>query len=102
MDNNRSWPEKTELIADIQKILKTLSVEMFVVARELTSEICIFNKTGVRYTIQEPCYELSRECYPVIEWGIGSLSNSRDIHLFPSKWELLTWLTQKLLYKEIS
>jgi hypothetical protein len=73
---------------------------MFAMARDAVDEVCIFDGSGVRYTIQPPRYEHGREHYVVIEWGDGRLSNSRQTHLLPSRWELLTWITQHLLTPE--
>jgi hypothetical protein len=92
-----SWPEKAELAATVQQMLKTVPVGMFAMQRDVADEICIFDGRGVRYTIQPPRHEHGRKHYAVIEWGGGRLSNSRQTHLLPSKWELLTWITQTLL-----
>jgi len=94
-----TWPEKAELAATIQQMLKTVPVGMFALARDVADEICIFDQRGVRYTIQPPKHENGRENYSVIEWG-GWMSNSRLEHLLPSRWELLTWITQNLLTPE--
>ena len=100
MSGRNTWPEKAELAATIQQMLKTVPVGMFAMARDAVDEICIFDHRGVRYTIQPPRHEKGREHYPVIEWGTGRLSNSRRTHLLPSRWELLTWITQNLLTPE--
>ena len=95
-----TWTEKAELAATIQQMLKTVPGGMFALARDELDEVCIFDKGGVRYTIKPPRYEHGREHYQVIEWGEGRLSNSRRTHLLPSRWELLTWITQTLLTPE--
>jgi hypothetical protein len=95
-----SWPEKAELASTIQQMLKTVPVGMFAMARSDVDEICLFHDHGVSFTITPPIYGLSREYYTVIEWGEGRLSNSRQTHLLPSRWELLTWITQTLLTPE--
>ena len=97
MSGRNTWPEKAELAATIQQMLKTVPVGMFAMARDAVDEVCIFDSRGVRYTIQPPQHEHGREHYAVIEWGEGRLSNSRQTHLLPSRWELLTWITQHLL-----
>ena len=98
--NSNTWPEKAELAATIQQMLQTVPVGMFAMARDTVDEVCIFDARGVRYTIKPPRYEHGREHYQVIEWGEGRLSNSRCTHLLPSRWELLTWITQHLLTPE--
>ena len=95
-----SWPEKAELTATIQQMLQTVPVGMFAMARDTVDEVCIFDARGVRYTILPPMHGHGREQYPVVEWGEGRLSNSRQTHLLPSRWELLTWITQTLLTPE--
>ena len=95
--NINTWPEKADLAATVQQMLLTVPVGMFALARSDVDEICIFDQKGVRYTIQPPRHEHGREHYAVIEWGNGRLSNSRCTHLLPSRWELLTWITQTLL-----
>jgi len=100
MSGRNTWPEKAELAATIQQMLKTVPVGMFAMARDAVDEICLFDARGVRFTITPPIYGLSREYYTVIEWGEGRLSNSRCTHLLPSRWELLTWITQHLLTPE--
>lgn len=94
-----TWPEKAELTATVQQMLKQVPVGMYAMDRD-TDEICLFDARGVRYTIQPPRHEHGREHYPVIEWGNGRLSNSRCTHLLTSRWELLTWITQTLLWPE--
>lgn len=100
MSSGNTWPEKAELAATIQQMLQTVPVGMFALARDAVDEICIFDSRGVRYTITPSIYEHGREHYVVIEWGTGRLSNSRRTHLLPSRWELLTWITQTLLSPE--
>ena len=95
-----SWPEKAELAATVQQMLQTVPVGMFAMARDTVDEVCIFDQRGVRYTIAPPIHAHGREHYVVIEWGEGLLSNSRQTHLLPSRWELLTWITQTLLTPE--
>jgi len=100
MNSKITWPEKAELAATVQQMLKTVAVGMFAMPRDTVDEICIFDRRGVRYTIQPPRHEHGREHYAVIEWGEGRLSNSRQTHMLPSLWELLTWITQHLLTPE--
>ena len=95
-----SWPEKAELAATVQQMLHTVPVGMFALARDAVDEICLFDARGVRFTITPPIYGLSREYYTVIEWDEGRLSNSRQTHLLPSRWGLLTWITRRLLTPE--
>jgi hypothetical protein len=51
-----TWPEKAELAATIQQMLKTVPVGMFALARDAVDEICLFDARGVRYTITPPIY----------------------------------------------
>jgi hypothetical protein len=71
MSGGNTWPEKAELAAAIQHMLKTAPVGMFALARDAVDEICLFDARGVRFTITPPIYGLSREYYTVIEWGEG-------------------------------
>ena len=100
MSNHNTWPEKAELAATVQQMLQTVPVGMFAMARDVADEVCIFDARGVRYTIAPPIHAHGREHYPVIEWGKGRLSISRQTHLLPSRWELLTWITQRILTPE--
>jgi hypothetical protein len=97
MISGSAWPEKAELADTVRQMLKTVPVAMFALARDAEEEICIFDGSGVRYTIQPPRYECGRQHYAVIEWGNGRLSNCTQTHLVPSRWELLTWIMQHLL-----
>lgn len=97
-----AWPEKAELTGTIQKMLKTVPVGMFALARDSAEEICLLNTSGVRYTIQPPQFSHGRDHYAVLEWGSGSLTNLRRTHLLASRWDLLTWITQYLLRPEMS
>ena len=100
MNKHSQWPEKAELAATVQQMLRTVPVGMFAMPRDTVDEICIFDARGVRYTIAPPIHAHGREHYPVIEWGEGRLSDSRCTHLLPSRWELLTWITHTLLTPE--
>ena len=100
MSGRNTWPEKAELAATVQQMMQTVPVGMFALARDAVDEICIFDARGVRYTITPPVYAHGRETYAVIEWGAGRLSDWTCTHLLPSRWELLTWITQTLLTPE--
>jgi len=64
-----TWPEKAELAATIQQMLKTVPVGMFALARDAVDEICLFDARGVRFTITPPIYGLGATAgasgYPV-------------------------------------
>lgn len=38
-----------------------------------------------------------RDEYRAVEWGTESMNDVVDAHFFPSRWEMLTWVTAKML-----
>jgi hypothetical protein len=54
-----TWPEKAELAATIQQMLKTVPVGMFAMARDAVDEICLFDARGVRFTITPPIAKIT-------------------------------------------
>ena len=52
---------------------------------------------GVLISISSVDSNQRRDEYRAVEWGAGSINDVVDSHFFPSKWEMLTWVTAKML-----
>ena len=66
--------------------------------RDSTGEVLVFRpQFGVWLSICSVPSEQRRDEYRAIEWGPDAIDDLRASHFFPSRWELLTWLSAILL-----
>lgn len=52
---------------------------------------------GVLISISSVDSTQRRDEYRAVEWGTESINDVVDAHFFPSKWEMMTWLSARFL-----
>ena len=52
---------------------------------------------GVLISISSVDSTQRRDEYRAVEWGAESINDVVDAHFFPSKWEMMTWLSARFL-----
>lgn len=63
--------------------------------RDSTGEILVFRpRFGIWLSIYGLPSAQRRDEYRAVEWGTKCIDDISEVHFFPSRWELLTWVEQ--------
>lgn len=82
----------------IKPLLRVAPSDCHLFEREQPREVLVFRERfGVWLSISSVPSAQRRDEYRAIEWGPKCIDDISDVHFFSSRWELLTWVSARLL-----
>lgn len=82
----------------IRPLLQIAPSDCHLFDRSATQEVLVVReRLGVWLSVVSVPSAQRRDEYRAIEWGTKCVDDIAAIHFFPSRWELLTWVSARLL-----
>lgn len=82
----------------IRPLLRVAPADCHLFDRDRPREVLVFRERfGVWLSIASVPSAQRRDEYRAIEWGPKCIDDISDVHFFPSRWELLTWVSARML-----